>query len=462
MNRFLRLLLLISVGSLAAYSYKIWNADRFKDSLKCDHIELKQTELDISPIKLDGTKDIWIIKSGSKLTCFKLVFKNEGLRAFPRCAALLTVLCNTIPEGAGTYDGIALKKILEDHSIDLDISFNDDDIVVTCTCLEQYFDLAVDLVKDMLTKAHLKSDKIEFSKQGVVTSIRQNMFTPSYLAEEKLNNLMYAEEHPYRYSIKENLEKASAITKVDVDAAYKKIFNPKDLSVTIVSSLSQENIKSKFMNLVSNLAKTKSGGNFKDVKQKISLVQKRTHEHIELDNPQSTVLFAMPGILRNSPESYAAKIAVAALGTTGMISRLALAVRDKSGLVYGILANSVDLDMQACIRGLAATRPENVDAVVEKIKDVCKELRDKGITAEELKLFKTRLFAASIFDSNKSILDFVSSLRNQGIKVENINTYLDGVQKLKLEEVNAVIRRLFNPEDIIFVDCGKSLKKEDK
>ena len=169
-------------------------------------------------------------------------------------------------------------------------------------------------------------------------------------------------------------------------------------------------------------------------------------------------MFVLPGVLTKSKDIYSTMLAVAAFGATGMISRLAIAVRDEAGLVYGIRAWPEDSDMQAYIKGVAATRPENVEKVVTKVKEECKKLRDKGITEDELKLFKVRHFAASVYDSNQSILNFVSALRNQGIELMNVNSYLDNLKNVTLKDVNEVIKKVFNPEDIIFVDCGKSVQ----
>ena len=461
MNKFLKYGCLIAVGILTAYSYKIWTNYQFKDSLKYDKTQLLQAKLDISSIKIDGTNDIWNVKSNSKLTCFKLVFKGEGLRAFPRNGSLLTVLCNTIPEGAGERDDIAFKKVLEDNSIDLNIDFDNDDVIVSCSCLERYFDLAMDLICDMLTKARLKSDKIEFSKQAVVTSIQQNIFTPSYLANEKLQNLIYEKDHPYQYSVKENLEKAKTLIKSDVDNLYKKLFNPKDLNVTIVSAIDQEKIKAKFENLISSLKKAKTGIDSQKVEQKSELAQKGTHKHVELDNPQSTIMFAMPGVLRNASDRFAALIAIDAFGNAGIVSRLGIAVREKSGLVYGIGTKTVDSDLQAYIEGIAATRPENVEKVIEKVKEECRKIIENGITKDELQQYMIRRFAGNAFDSMHSILNFVSTLRGQEVGIDKINSYLDNFKKLTLKEVNKAIKKIFNPDNIIFVDCGNKVEGKD-
>jgi hypothetical protein len=51
--------------------------------------------------------------------------------------------------------------------------------------------------------------------------------------------------------------------------------------------------------------------------------------------------------------------------------------------------------------------------------------------------------------------------RCDGVSVENINSYLDNYYKLTRKQVNAVIKDVYNPAKLIFVDCGKSLKNKE-
>ncbi len=461
MKKLLKLSCLIVIGISTMYSYKTWFNDSDNASFKMENIELKQSQLDISPINIDANEAIWSVKSNSKLVCFSMVFKNEGDRSFGDNPAILDVVIKTIFDGAGKLDAIALKKAMADNSINISISSNQDSTIVDCSCLQKHFDLAIDLIHDMLTKAHLKSEKIEIAKQAINVSLQQGMFSPSFVAGEKLNNLMYQKGHPYRYSIKETSTRLKEYTKKDIDDCYKKLFSPSDVVVTIVSPLNQDQIKEKFNKLIISLKKLKSN-NFKNGIQKTDLYKKDISEHFELDNPQSSVLFALPGVSKNSGDRFAASLANDVFGEVGLLSRLSKSVRDIDGLVYRISTSSnFDSDLQSYIIGTADTRPENVKNVILKVKEECRNLYEKGITEKELSLFKVRKFAKNIFDSNNSILNFVQFLRLNNSKLEDINSFLDNYKKLKLTEVNKVIKKVFNPDNLIFVDCGKSVKTKE-
>ena len=120
-------------------------------------------------------------------------------------------------------------------------------------------------------------------------------------------------------------------------------------------------------------------------------------------------------------------------------------------------------DLQSIITGSADTRPENVAKVIALVKEEIKKLADKGITQEELDRFKICKFAQTVFDTNGTTLAFVSSLRTVGIKSEGVNTYLrDSYQSLTLDEVNIAIKKVYDPDKILFVTCGKTINTEEK
>ena len=45
------------------------------------------------------------------------------------------------------------------------------------------------------------------------------------------------------------------------------------------------------------------------------------------------------------------------------------------------------------------------------------------------------------------------------IKIKEVNTILDNYKDLSLDDINKIIKKIFNPENLMFVDCGKSISK---
>ncbi|MDR0744676.1 MAG: insulinase family protein [Holosporales bacterium] len=446
--------LLLFVGT-AVYIYKNWEVYHNKFKVELDDIDYSQVKLSVESVKTNFKNPIWIVKTENPVIAFRMKFKNEGNRAFSDSKGILSIVTACLDEGAGNRDSAEFKKIIQDNAISLNIYNNDDDIIVDVTCLKKYFELVTNLICDVFVKAHMKKEKIEIAKQGYVAELTQMKFTTQYLADEKLSNILYPEGHPYYFSTEENLKAVSNYTKADIDKAYSIIFNPNDAEITIAGSIDEKTLIDNFNKIHKSISQKQH--QFADGSQKADLSKKGAHEHVELNNPQSTVVFALPGILRTAPEKFALRLAVTAFGVPGFNSRLLKNVRDKRGLVYRINARPKDLDLQNCILGTADARPQNIKKVIKAIKEECKEFFEKGITKEELDLFKLHTFANNVLDTTEAILHFVCMCRFDGMKVENINKYLNNFYKLDVEEINAAIKKVFNPDNLVIVDCGKSV-----
>ncbi|MDR0942421.1 MAG: insulinase family protein [Holosporales bacterium] len=458
-SKITKIVLTSVLGAAILYAYESWQAYQVRQSFEIGEIQLSQTKIDIKSLQTSFKTPVWSVKTDSPLVCFSINFKNEGSRNFKNTPGLLDIVVSTLLEGAGEYDDIALKKLLKENSIGIAILPNQDNLQVNVTCLAKYFDLTINVLCDILSKAHLTQEKIETAKQGCIASIRQAMFAPDHLALEKLGCLIYPEGHPYRMSFKDMLEKIPTYTREDVARCYSAIFSPQNAEVSIVSNLDENDIKTGLNKVYKAVENRKN--DFKKVEeQQTEFSRSGKSEHVELDNPQSTVVFALPVVQITLRQRFALRVANEIFGEVGTLnSRLSRSIREQGEMVYYIKTTFESGDMQSYILGRCNTQSCKVEETMSQIKEEVKKLYENGITQEELTKFKLSKFAKSIFTNSGVILEFVETARRDEVPIENVNSYLDNYSNLTLEEVNAVIKDVYNPERLVFVACGKSLKK---
>ncbi|MDR1476059.1 MAG: insulinase family protein [Holosporales bacterium] len=458
-SKLLRILFLTLFGCASFYLFRSWKVHKEKTVFEVEAPEFTDTALDINELSTSFPNPVWFVKTDSPVICFKMTFKNEGDRSFCSTPCLLDVVIGTLVNGAGDKDGIALKKALSEKSIDLAISNDADDIIVTVSCLERYFEDAVGLLCDIMSKAHLKQEKLEIAKQAVITSMQQSKFDTDRVATEKLSNLIYPAGHPYRWTYDGSIKAVQKYTKADADKCYASIFDSKNALIVLVGNIDTTRIIDAFNKIYEST--TNKTNDFKDGQQQTELLNYGTVAHVELDNPQSSVVIAFPGILKNSAEKFAAKMANIALGGCGFSSRLQKSLRDVDGLVYRINSSINDGDLQsvACIS--AKMRPENVEKAIELVKEVCQKFYDKGLTQEELDAFKIYVYANNDLPSNGDKLEFVSTCRSNSVLVNEVNGYYGHYYKLSLNEVNTTLKKVFDPAKVVVVSCGQLMKKSN-
>jgi zinc protease len=316
---------------------------------------------------------------------------------------------------------------------------------------------------DILTRAHLAPQKLETNKQKALIELRQSKFVGRSLADSALSQEMFDKEHPYYQDIDESIRKIPTYTKADFDACYKKLFASEDAMITVASPLDKEILQKGFSRLLKNLSSVKKN-DFKDGKQEITFKNMGKSKHVELDTSQTSIVFALPGIPRDSPERFAFRFANMILGdhNTFFVNRLVKDIREERGLTYGIGTFPRDLDLFSGLYGYADTSSENVQKLIERAKIVLKEFAEKGITKDELEYHKTAYFSRQTMASAQGIVEFVNNCRMDNIEIKYVNNYINNYLNLNLEEVNRIIRKYYHPDKILFVTVGKSVNKKRK
>lgn len=454
-SKLIKIIGLAMFSIVTCYTVKNWNLFNSATSIEPKHINLSQHKLDISEIKTSN-KPIWHIKTENPTISYNIVFKNEGKRSFPDKGGIITILDNVLMDGAGEYDSFKLKQLFIDNNIRVSIDFTLDNAIVSVYTVADNFELSVDLLTTILTKAHLDPKKIDIAKQKLIMELEQNKFSAMFAACEKLSQIMFEEGHPYRIENDKALKIAQTYTKKDCDDYYSKLFTAKNAMIVFAGPIEHNIVEKQFTRLLKKLSSVKHN-EFKEVEQKTMFNNYGKRVHVNIESSQSTVCFALPFISKTSQKRFACRIANNILGGTATVfaNRLFKEVRDKHGLTYGLYTRCSESDLVAALYGKGDTRAENVEKLIEKTKGVFKELAEKGITQEELDYHKTSIFSKNVFESTESIVKFVASCRMDNIESKYVNNYLSNYDNLTLEEVNGVIKEYFDCDKLIFVSAGK-------
>lgn len=177
----------------------------------------------------------------------------------------------------------------------------------------------------------------------------------------------------------------------------------------------------------------------------------------ELPQPQSLIVFAGPGIQDEDPDWIPLAVANYILGGGGFSSRLMDQVREQRGLVYGIGTGPSVREHAALIRGSGQSENAKVAEAIEVTRSEMARLYRDGATQAEVNdaiTYLTGSFALDL-DSNAKIASVVHAYQVAGRDIEYINRRNDLIRAVTLEDVNRVIRRLFNPDAYTFVVVGQ-------
>ena len=450
------------------------------EKLDIEEINKNKNKINVRSLKTKFAEDLWIVDRKSKSIAFEIRFRNEGKRSFADEPEILKLVLETISDGTKTKTGDEISKLIEDKSISISAYADADNIIVTVNCLSKYFNDVIDLLCDLGTNAIFQEGKVKIAKDVIILGLKQSKFDPTALAREKLVSMTFAKL--YHFNIDDSIKKIQQYnSKYIIENCYNKIFNPENAVITIVGDIKEGNrtnnsnnsdiFESDVINsfnkvydsLSSKINQYNTNNPFKSVEQTTELEKcEKNYEHVELYNPQSIIMFALPGVLKTDEDKIAIRAANSIFGRGGLGSRLFKTVRDQKGLVYYIGMQPLNMDLQSIFVGTAATRPENVQKVIDEIKNQISILYNNGVTDAELNDCKVSKYTSHIFATSGSLLNFVVAMRDDGVKIQDINNYLSQYLNIKIEDINRALKKVFNPDKLVFVSCGMNKNSNEQ
>ena len=433
--------------------------DDFKfDELQ--HIDVSKCEKpNVVEVKSDFEKPIWFAKTDGSSVCINIRFRNEGRRTFYKQPCLQGILMQSLTDNVGNYGQGGFDRVLKENAISLNVVNTDDNIVVSISCLKEHYGLALSMLRELLTQSNLPESTIEQKKLEYISEINQLKSDTTAIADEKLSNIVAIPE--YDYSHDKSLQIIPTYTRDDVVKCYKQLFDPRNAEITVVGNISTEQLVAelnKFFDVIKDHHNEFGGG-----EQKTELKTNQSqYEHVELDNPNTTICFALPGVALTDEDRFAIYTVNRIWGNNGLTSRLFRDIRETQHLVYTIHTVIDTNDLQVYLHGRAKTNPQYVQSVITGIMKQLQDLHDKGITEKELSDDKVGLVTSYVLDSPESMLYYIVGRRNDGSTIATINEHFEKYSKLTVADVNKSLKKVFDPSKLVVVSCGKTVAQVSK
>lgn len=429
---------------------------KFEEFNKIDLSQCKK--LDVKEIKTNFERPIWFVKTEGTTINLSIKFRNEGERSFKDKPYLLNVLSGCINDSVGAWGLGGFNEKLKEHSVNLTFGFDEDSIVIDISCLVEKYDLALSFACELMTQALLPENSIERTKTEIIDNLMLDKVTPSAVAREKMSQLAAVKE--YGWSLDAGLKAVPNYKREDIVNCYKSLFDTRNAEITIVGNLSAEQIANG-INTVYESIKNRHN-DFKSGPQCTELASQAKYEHYEIDNENTSILCALPGVSITDEDKYALKVANRVWGNNGLSSRLFVDIRERQHLVYTISSRFNVRDLQSNLEICAKTSPQYTKAVISGIAKNCQELAEKGITKEEFLADRIRVVASHVLHSPSAIMSYVLARRADGATAATVDSHLEKYAKLTVSDVNKTLKKVFDVNKMVVVSVGKTVSQVDK
>lgn len=279
---------------------------------------------EIEPVVSDSGIEAWLVSEDAvPVVAVEALFHAgshldpEGLEGLAEMtAALLT-------EGAGDLDSQAFAARMRDLNVSLSVSAGRDTVQVRMRTLSENVAPAFELMRLALTEPRFDEADVARVRAQLLSSLARDAEDPDTVAFRTLFSEVFA-GHAYASSPSGTPESIAAIGVDDLRGYATRAFARDNLSLAVVGDIEAGTLAPLVEKAFGALPAERPGADAGPVPP---LVPGATL--VERDNPQTVVVFAMPGLTRDDPDFIPAFVMNYVLGGGSFVSRMFEEVREK-------------------------------------------------------------------------------------------------------------------------------------
>lgn len=398
-----------------------------------------------------GGIEAWLVSDSTVPMIVLRAYWHGGAASDPEnLFGASSVMADMLTEGAGDLNADAFKRRLEELNGRIGASTGWDGVGMSVVTLTENRDAVFELARLALNAPRFDAAPLDRIKRQMLVGIRQRETSPGYIANLALDQATIS---GHAYARRTTRESVSAITRANLAERRRALLARDNLQITVVGDIDAQTLGPLLDSTFGALPTQASAAPIPDVApaQAAPLIVR------DLPQPQSVILFSAPGIQDEDPDWIPLAVANYILGGGGFSSRLMDQVREERGLVYGISTSPSIRDHLATLRGSAQSENGDVAEAISVTRGEIARLYAEGPTQAEVDdaiTYLTGSFALSL-SSNVDISDVVHAYQTSGRDIDYINRRNDLIRAVTRDDVNRVIRRLFNPDNFSFVVVGQ-------
>ncbi|MCL4514140.1 MAG: insulinase family protein [Firmicutes bacterium] len=314
--------------------------------------------------------------------------------------------------------------------------------------LDNHFDMAVEVLGDMLLNALFSEADLEKEKSVVLEEIKMYEDTPDELVHDLLTQAIL-DHHPLGRNILGTVESVTGISRPDVMAYLKERYTSDNLVVAAAGNVRQDQVVKEVEKYFGGVGgQLAFSGDEIPVLRSQTLIRQKKTEQVHL-------CLGMPGIRRNDPRKYALYLLDVILGG-GMSSRLFQELREERALVYSTYSYHVSYQETGLFTVYAGTSPGQVDKVLALMKEEFAKVRSGAVGDEEFRRAKEQL-KGSLMLSLESTTNRMSRIAKSDLFHERIlspDEVTAQIDAVTMADLNKIAGEILNEEMMTLAAIG--------
>ncbi|MBI4460540.1 MAG: insulinase family protein [Acidobacteria bacterium] len=356
-----------------------------------------------------------------------MVFKGTKHRTAEQIARLMDSI-------GGHLDAFTAKEC---------VSFN-------TVVLDQHLTLAFDVLSDLVLHPLFNTEDLTRERSVVLEEIKSEEDNPDYLLHEIFTQNFW-KDHPLGKPILGTRQTIQSLDRRAILEQYERFYQPGNMIIAAAGHLGHNDLMELVEKHFSRLPKREFAAPDPApvIRPNIIFKNKQSLGQVHL-------CLGLPSHPIAHEERYACYLLNTLLGG-GMSSRLFQNIREKQGLAYAVFSDLSPYKDTGCLLIYAGTSPETVSRVVKSIVHELRDLKENGVTREELRRAKDQL-KGSLMLGLESTTSRMSNLARHQLyfgKFFSLDEMIEKFEAVRAEDIARIIQKCFRTEMISLTVLGR-------
>ena len=327
---------------------------------------------------------------------------------------------------------------------DLNAYTNKEETVVYSAFLVEHFPRAVELLTDIVFHSTYPQAEIDKEVEVIIDEIQSYEDTPSELIFDDFEELVFP-NHPLGRNILGKPELLRQFKSEDALRFTNRFYRPDNMVFFVQGNVDFKRVVRLLEKAVSDIPATITERN--RIKPELYIPQNKT---IHRDTHQAHVMIGCRSYETHDKKRTALYLLNNILGGPGMNSRLNVALRERSGLVYNVEANLTSYTDTGIFSIYFGTDQEDVKRCLRLVHKELKRLREKPLSSTQLATAQKQIIgqigvAADNFENNA--LNMAKTYLHYN-KYEEPQEVYKRIQSLTPQDLWEVANEMFHEENL--------------
>ena len=310
---------------------------------------------------------------------------------------------------------------------------------------------ALDVLADAMMNSTLPPEEYSKEQEVIRREFAMGFDDPDRMAGQLLFATAY-QRHPYRLPVIGQMEIYNQLTQEQVMRYYKTRYVPNNLTFIVVGDVDAEKVRQQ----LADFFKAYPEKSLKPVfipEEPPQLGRREVHQEFATELTRLELAWHVPEVTH--PDVPALDLLSVILGD-GRSSRLYRRVREEAGLAYAVSAFSYTPGDPGLFGVDATVDPKKREAVEELVLRIIDEVKQAGVTSEELMKAKKKSLSQHL-NALTTMRGQASDTGSNWLLTRNLNfsrDYLDAVQKVTLDDVKRVAAKYLTNDNLSLISLN--------